>query len=307
MIETRGRSRHQPAIGEETVDQIGSTADLHADFAVLGMVRSSPFRGRGTLPRLAPFALAAVLAEASLLLPPGYSSAPAAAASLSLLVAAGAAIGLVPWTRISARATVVVPLVYCASALMLTLAAGPNSGIGVVVLIPLVWTALFHDRWQAALVVAAILFVELYASVAQHALDATLARRLVLWGLLGAAVSAAIHGVRDRVRASYDKATRLRDQLREAEWAEERLRIALSLQERLGRRVFATTLTLAKAAQFDSDGRTHDLIADAVAELDGTLRLLRTGVFERPRDGTVTGHRAAVDGGSVAGAHPGGA
>ena len=306
MIETLRRIRHQPAIGEEVLDQVGSAADLHADFAVLGMVRSSPFRGRGSLPRLAPFALAAALAEASLLLPPGYSSAPAAAASLSLLVATGAAIGLVPWTRISAGATAAVPLVYCASVLMLTLAAGPNSGIGVVVLIPLVWTALFHDRWQAALVVAAILFVELDTSVAQHALDATMARRLVLWGLLGAAVSTAIHGVRDRVRASHAKATRLRDQLREAEWTEERLRLALSLQERLGHRVFATTLTLAKAAQFDADRRTHDLIVDAVAELDEALRLLRTGVFERPQDKTVTGHSAAVDGGSLAGVSPGG-
>ncbi|MDE3085386.1 MAG: hypothetical protein KGJ77_01360 [Acidobacteriota bacterium] len=306
MVGALRSRRRRHAVGEEALDRAGRSGDLHAEFAVLGVVRSSPFRGKGSLPKLAPFALAAVLAQASLLLPPGYSSGPAAAASLSLLVAAGAAIGLVPWARLSTRATVVVPLVYCASALMLTLAAGPNSGIGVVVLIPLVWTALFHDRWQAAVVVGAIVLVELYASVAQHALDATLVRRLVLWGLLGAAVSTAIHGVRDRVRDSYAKATRLRDQLREAEWTEERLRIALNLQERLGHRVFATTLTLAKAAQFDTDRRTHDLIVGAVAELDEALLLLRNGAFERRDGGTAIGGGVPLDGGGLAAVGPGG-
>lgn len=276
------RARIHPSNQGGPVDLVVED-DLNQDLAVLGIVRSSPFRAGGSPAKLLPFALAAVLAEASLLLPPGYSSGRAAVASLVLLVATGASIGLIPWARPRfARATVAVPLMYCASLLMLSLAAGPNAGIGVVVLIPLVWTALFHDRWQAAWVVAAIVFVELFTSVAQHALDATTARRMVLWGLLGVAVSTAIHGVRDRVSHSYRRATTLRDRLREAEWTEERLRIALNLQEQLGRRVFATTLTLAKAAQFDADSKVRDLVTSAVTELDETLMLLRRGVFERP-------------------------
>jgi hypothetical protein len=58
-----------------------------------------PFRGPGLLARAGPFAAIAVLAEASLALPPGPVSTGAAVTSVVLLVAVAAAF-LLPWPRV---------------------------------------------------------------------------------------------------------------------------------------------------------------------------------------------------------------
>jgi hypothetical protein len=122
-----------------------------------------PFHGPGLAVRVAPFAVVAVLAEASLALPPGPRSVPAAVVSV-LLLAVPAAF-LLPWSRLPAWASVFVPLLYTGSVLALILAAGATSGVGIVILIPLVWTALFHQRWESACVVAAIVAVEVIISL----------------------------------------------------------------------------------------------------------------------------------------------
>ena len=128
-------------------------------------VRSGyPLRGAGLLTRALPFAIVAIAAEASLALPSGVRSVPAAVVSLVLLAATGAAF-LLPWARLPGWAPVLVPLVYTGSVLALILAAGPTSGVGIVILIPLTWTALFHHRWESACVVAAIVAVEVIISL----------------------------------------------------------------------------------------------------------------------------------------------
>ena len=106
-----------------------------------------PFRGPGLLARVVPFAVVAVLAEVSLALPgSGVQSTPAMIASIVLLLAVAALFAL-PWRRLPAWATVLVPLTYTGSVLALILAAGATAGVGLVILVPLVWTALFHQRW----------------------------------------------------------------------------------------------------------------------------------------------------------------
>jgi len=58
----------------------------------------SPFQGPGLWARVAPFAIVAVLAEASLALPSGHESGGAVLASVLLLLAATAGV-LLPWSR----------------------------------------------------------------------------------------------------------------------------------------------------------------------------------------------------------------
>ena len=55
-----------------------------------GGTAGSPFQGPGLRARVAPFAIVAVLAEASLALPSGHESGGAALASVLLLLAAAA-------------------------------------------------------------------------------------------------------------------------------------------------------------------------------------------------------------------------
>ncbi|MBV8160637.1 MAG: hypothetical protein JO265_06905, partial [Acidimicrobiia bacterium] len=140
----------------------GSDAAVGAGSTPLG---ASPFERDTLRRRVLPFATVGVLAVASLALPPGPGSVPETVAAVALLAAAGAALFL-PWRRMPAPLTVVVPLGYTASVLLAILASGsPTSGIGVVVLSPLVWTALYHRRWESAVVVAAVVGVELVTAL----------------------------------------------------------------------------------------------------------------------------------------------
>jgi len=136
----------------------------------------SPFCRAGLAGRLWPFAVVAILAEASLALPPVSHDWAAVTVSLVLLLAVAVEFAL-PWQWMPAGLRVLVPLTYTGSVLALTLAGGPVSGIGVVVLIPLIWTALFHRRWESACVVVAIIAVEVTVSVVQSASDARPARQ----------------------------------------------------------------------------------------------------------------------------------
>jgi hypothetical protein len=114
--------------------------------AVLGRIRhldqppGYPFRGPGLLGRLAPFAAIAALAEASLALTSGPTPALAVVMSLVLLLAVAAAFAL-PWQLLPGWLSVLMPLAYTGSVLALILAAGSASGVGIVILVPLIWTA----------------------------------------------------------------------------------------------------------------------------------------------------------------------
>jgi hypothetical protein len=102
-----------------------------------------------------PFAAVAGVAEASLALPPGPQSAAGLAVSLILLGAVAGAVFL-PWERLPRWSLVLVPLAYLESVLALTLASGgTRSGVQLVLLVPVVWSALFQRPWESACVVAA--------------------------------------------------------------------------------------------------------------------------------------------------------
>ena len=74
------------------------------------------------------------------------------------------------------------------------------------ILIPLIWTALFHRVWESACVVVAIVAVEVVLSLTPVAAgDPVIARRVILWASLGAVISIATHGLRDRIRRSHGK------------------------------------------------------------------------------------------------------
>ncbi|MFI6620256.1 hypothetical protein [Streptomyces sp. NPDC050528] len=95
--------------------------------------------------------------------------------------------------------SVLVPLLYAGAVLELILASGVASGVGLVLSVPLIWSVLFHRRWESACVVVAVVVVQAASSIAQAALGAVVTRRVVLWSVLGVLIAVATHGVRDRV------------------------------------------------------------------------------------------------------------
>jgi len=238
-----------------------------------------PFRGPGALARVAPFGAVAALAEASLALPPGPQSTSTAVVSVLLLLAVPGAF-LLPWPRLPAWASVFVPLLYTGSVLALILAAGASSGVGIVILVPLVWTALFHRRWESACVVAAIVAVEVIISLTPVVVaDSVIARRVLLWASLGTLISVATHGLRDGIGSSQAERERLQEQLRELSVIEDRDRIAAELRGTVIQRLFAAGLSLQGAVDLAAEAEVRRRIGASVDELDHVVRMLRNAVF----------------------------
>ena len=256
-----------------------------ADLPAFGMLSSAsqtpgyPFRGRGLAARVLPFAVVAVLAEASLALPPGSTSELAAIVSVVLLAATAAAFAL-PWARLPGWAPVLVPLCYAGSVLALTIAAGATSGVAIVALMPVAWTALFHHRWESACVLAATLVsVLVFSLVPVAGPAAVVARRVVFWGALGILISVATHGLRRRIQRSQAESTRLHERLYELSLLEDRDRIAGDLQDRVIQRIFTASLSLQAALALTSNPELGRRIEGVTRELDEATRLVRQSIF----------------------------
>ncbi len=238
----------------------------------------SPFDRPGLVARVGPFAVVAVVAEASLALPPGTRVGTAVIVSLVLLAAVALAF-LLPWGRLPAWAPVLVPLACTGWALALTLAGGTVSGVGLVLLIPLIWSALFHRPWESACVVAAIVAAEIVVSVVQSAPDAVTIRRALLWAALGGLLAVATHGLRDRIRRSQQATVRLEQQLAELRIVEDRDRLAAELQSSVIQRIFAAGLKLQGALSLSPRAEVRRRVESSVDDLDDAIRLLRQAIF----------------------------
>jgi signal transduction histidine kinase len=251
-----------------------------ADGAPVSETAQSPFHRDGLGVRIAPFAVVAVLGELSLALPPAPSHVLESVLSVVLLAATAAAVFL-PWARLPPWATVIVPLLYTASLLPLLLASGgTGSGIGVLLFIPLAWTALFHRPWESACVVAGILIVLFVASFIPHEAPVPyIIRRLVFWGALATMIAVAAHGLRARVRRSREATARLQGRLREMSIMQDRDRIASSLQDNVVQRLFAAGLSLQGIELLAGPPAVSHRIEAVVHNLDEAIRLLRQSIF----------------------------
>jgi len=254
-----------------------------------------PFHGPGFWARTIPFAAIAVVAEASLALPPGPRSLWAALVSVGLLLAAAGFLLLPP---LSGWVPALVPLTYTASVLALILAAGSTSGVGIVILVPLIWTVLFQ-RWQeSALVLAAIIIVEIVISLVPTAVPAAvIARRAVLWAALGTLIVVATHGLRDRIARSQEETSRLQAHLRQVSVIQDRERIAAGIQNTVIQRLFAVGLNLQGTAALIAEPAGRGRLESAVTELDQVIMDIRDSIFEFERSSAgVTGLRAEIIG-----------
>lgn len=243
-------------------------------------------RRDGLLVRIAPFAALALIAEASLLLPPGPASLPDAIVSVLLLAGVAAEIAFVPWPKVPGWLTVTVPLLYTASILFLIQAAGGStSGVAIVLLSPLIWTALFHRRWESALVTLAVLAVMLYISLnPDMASTSVLIRRMFFWAALAAMIAFVGHGLRTRVRRSRQETAQVQDRLREMSILADRDRIASSLHDTVVQRLFAAGLALQGVALRAARPDLTSRIDEVVQNLDDSITLLRQSIFALEQD-----------------------
>jgi signal transduction histidine kinase len=245
-----------------------------------------PFRGPGVLVRVAPFAAIAVLAEASLALTSGSVPAWPTAISVVLLLAVAAAFAL-PWERLPSWLSVLVPLCYIGSVLALILASGYDSGVGIVVLVPVTWTALFQRGWESACVIVAIAAVEAISGMTPVAEPpGVVSRRVFLWAALGTVLAVATHGLRDRGNRAREEAARLHAQLTELRLVQDRERIASTLRDNVIQLVHSAGLSLYSAAALTTQPEVRNRVLAAAEGLDDAVRLTREAVFapeQRPR------------------------
>ena len=254
-------------------------------------------RRDGLLTRIAPFAALALLAEASLALPPGPASSAEAIASVLILLATAALVVLVPWDRLPAGCEVTVPLLYTASVLLLTQAAGGTySGIMIILLSPIIWTALFHQPWESVVVSVAALAVVLAVSLMPDmATPAVLIRRMIAWAALAAMIAVAGHSLRARIRRSRQHAALMQERLREISILADRDRIAASLHDTVIQRLFASGLSLQSAAGLlrgrpEVAGRIDQVVRD----LDESITLLRQSIFDPAHETAPPGLRRSI-------------
>ena len=244
-----------------------------------------PFRRAGRRDRALPFLIVAVAAEASVLLPPGPQSTPDLVISLGLLSAVVASFWL-PWEQIPAWVSVTPPLAFLGSTLALTLSTGQStSGIGIVVLIPLVWTALFHRRWESMVVVAGVVVVEIITALTPvHLSNTVIARRCFFWTVLGALISVAIHRLRERTRQAQQETIDLQEQMRDSALMADRDRIGVRLHHSTIQRISAVSLHLEGTKNLTDQPPVSERLAQAVADLDDTVSELRVAIFNLDDD-----------------------
>lgn len=248
--------------------------------ATPGQPPGYPFRGPGLAARVAPFAAVAILAETSLALPGGPMSPWAAAASIVLLLAIPAAF-LLPWSRLPGWTPVLVPLLGTGWVLALLFAeGGAHVGLAPIAMVPALWTALFHRKWESACVVAAIAAVQMADSLLPGTASAGVTvRRVLLWVLLSGLIAVAAHGLRDRIRRSQQETARLQERLRELTLLEDRDRIAANLQHKVIQPIFAAGLALHGAAALTAEPEVSRRIRASVDDLDQALHTLREAIF----------------------------
>jgi len=276
----------------------GLTADAPGPADPLADASGPALRRDGLLARIAPFAALAVLAEASLALPPGPASVSYALASVLILAATAALVVLLPWDRLPAWCDVAVPLLYVASVFPLIQGAGGEyAGIMLILLSPIIWTALYHSRWESACVSVAALAVVLAVSLmdAPAPTAAALIRRMSAWAALAVMIAVAGHGLRARIRRSRQQAARMQARLREMSIVADRDRIARSLHDTVVQRLFASGLSLqGVVGLLGSQPEVAGRIDQVVQDLDDSITLLRRSIFEAAQRAPVPGLRRRI-------------
>jgi signal transduction histidine kinase len=163
---------------------------------------------RERVARWLPFAAVAIVGQVSAGWPPGPTNYPAFWVSTALLLG----LGLVSVIRRHHLPHTLLPraVIYIASVLFLMIATGGiSSGLGALLLMPVVGVALYGQRWESACVVALVVAAALCVSLATPDLAAVTARRLLLFASIALMFSVSIHALRDRLMESSERSSRL--------------------------------------------------------------------------------------------------
>ncbi len=187
------------SLEEETLRAGGSRTDT-------SFMRPPTHRERVTA--WLPFAAVALVGQVSAAWPPGPSNFSAFWVSTGLLLAL--LLVVVVRQHVLPETLLFRVGIYIASVMFLMIATGGvSSGLGALLLIPVVGVALYGRRWESACVVALVLAAVLCVSLTTPDLATATGRRLLLFGSISVMFSVAIHALRDRLNLSNERTRRL--------------------------------------------------------------------------------------------------
>ncbi|HXW33570.1 MAG TPA: hypothetical protein VEJ87_03260, partial [Acidimicrobiales bacterium] len=159
---------------------------------------------------LLPFVAVAVVGQLSATWEPGLSSPGYYWLSTVLLIAS---ISLALSRKVWNTSTLVPAVLYVASVCFLELSAGGgSSGLGALLLVPVVAVALYGQRWESVAVVCLVVIALFSVSFAGTQIIQLTLRKVILLGALGIAIPISIHALRDRLVDSNERKTRLLQQ-----------------------------------------------------------------------------------------------
>lgn len=147
-----------------------------------------------------PFAVIAVAAEASLALTPNLDSLTATVFSLIFLALTVASFLL--FTKSARNWTdMLVPLFYSGSVLAMVIAAGrAASGVSIVMLLAVVWTALYLETWKAFVVVSVVVVNEFVSTIVPvDVSDSVRFQRVLIYLLMSSLIIYSVHELRSRL------------------------------------------------------------------------------------------------------------
>jgi PAS domain S-box-containing protein len=154
-----------------------------------------PLSHQGLVRRAWPFALAGVVAAIMFLFPTtqvtDYATLYTAAGLTAALIAA---VVLVPWYRLPEWAQAAVPFAFLGVIALLREStggsAGGSAGFAVLVMLPVLWLALYGAPWQlvTSLVLSALVFAAPVLIIGPPAYPASSLERLVLWPITAAVI-----------------------------------------------------------------------------------------------------------------------
>jgi hypothetical protein len=142
----------------------------------------------------------ALLAQVSAAFQPGLKHTGAYLASTVVLALVVGTVVLLPWARMPRWSQVSAPLGLAVwVGRVLASQRTVDTGLTPLVLLPILWAALYHRPWEAALVVTAAIEALELDSVIKHDPASVLERRAVLWAMLAALVVVSALNLRRRL------------------------------------------------------------------------------------------------------------
>jgi GGDEF domain-containing protein len=168
----------------------------------------SPFRQEGLVRRTAPFLVAMVVAFAAIRLPAAARDSSEILAAAALNIGLIALVVVLPWNELPRTADVIPPLMYMVVvALLRDAMGGANSSYETLLILPVLWVAMYGTRAQLAVAVTgvAVLLAVPVLVIGNPDYTDKEWRSVLLWvtvsGIIGLAVQDLVEQVRQRAEA----------------------------------------------------------------------------------------------------------